>query len=74
MLPFIYMALAFSYMSLMPSSKLPFKTNAWDNDEGKLEKDVNGINPKVQRNQKPLFQNMGRAGAGIHNFYPHTIP
>lgn len=47
MLPFIYMALPFSYMSLKPSSKLPFKTNAWNNDEGKLVKDVNGINCEV---------------------------
>lgn len=75
-LPFIYMALPFCYMSLKPRSKLPFKMNAWNNDEGKLAKDVNGINPEVRSNRELCSKTsqLGRAGAGIRNFYPHITP
>lgn len=42
-LTFICMVFLLSYILLKPNSKLPFKMNAWSNNEEKLVKDLNGI-------------------------------
>lgn len=65
-------------MSLKRSSKLPFKMNAWNNDEGKLAKDVDRINPEVQRNQK-LCSKISQLGRELElgfatSIHTDTIP
>lgn len=48
--------------------------NAWSNDEEKPGKDLNEIDPEGQWNQMicSRIAQLGRARAGVHNFYPHT--
>lgn len=81
-LPFICMALLLhtylTYILLKPSSKLPFKMNAWNNEGEKILKTLNGINPEVQRNQVIVLNSLSWGGPElgftnfIHTLFPKT--